>query len=159
MKGPMSTQYTKPKFRNAYSKPVSQNLGPFEPSRTSQSEKDTCNINTIMKKYVKTGQLPDMIKNNPQYGDFSVSSDYQTAMNTVILANEQFAALSSSVRKRFNNNPIQFLEFVHDDANEAELVKMGLATARPSEPLKSSNSPAIDEPAAGKGPTKGGKAE
>lgn len=101
-----------------------------KPSKTKQSFKDECDINLVMKKFEKEGQLPSMIKENPKYGDFSSPLDYQESLNTVIHANEQFAALPSSIRQRFSNDPQQFLEFAVNPKNGEELVNLGLATKR-----------------------------
>jgi phage internal scaffolding protein len=99
--------------------------------RVKQAFKEETDINRIMKKYETTGVLPDMIKSNPQYGDFSNVTDYQQAMNTVILAREQFDGLSAKIRKRFNNSPEAFLAFVEDPENHQEMVELGLAQKLP----------------------------
>ena len=49
-----------------------------------------------------------------------------------MLAQEQFAALDAAVRSRFDNDPAKFLEFTADPANADEMVKMGLAVAKPA---------------------------
>ena len=95
-------------------------------SMTKQSMKKDCDINNILKKYEATGKLPDMIKKDARYGDFSNVNDYQTSMNIVIKAKEQFDNLPSSVRHRFNNDPAQFLEFANNPENNDQLKKMGL---------------------------------
>lgn len=114
-------------FRTRYSKKTHTGLSFEGPGRTIQSAKEECDVNTIMAKYMKTGQLPDMIKKNPQYGDFSDAVDYQTAVNTVLFADEQFGALPAKVRSRFENDPAAFLEFATNPANLPEMQKMGLA--------------------------------
>ena len=76
-----------------------------EPTKTQQHMKGHVDINEILRRYKNTGELPTMIKNNPQYGDFSDAKSYQEALDTVLHANEQFAALSSHVRERFSNDP------------------------------------------------------
>lgn len=101
-----------------------------KPSRTHQSFKDECDINNILKRYERTGQLPELIKSNPQYGDFSEAVDYQEAINIVRHAETQFAALPAEVRDRFRNSPEKFLQFVEDPKNGPQLVEMGLATPR-----------------------------
>lgn len=102
--------------------------------RTQQSFVTECDINTIISKYRRTGLLGDLIKRNPQYGDFSEVGTYQEAYNTVLKAEEQFSALPSNLREKFNNKPEEFLKYVHDPKNADELVEMGLATRRePSE--------------------------
>lgn len=102
--------------------------------RTKQSFKDECDINNIMKKFQRTGQLPDMIRKEPRYGDFADPVDFQDSMNLVIFAQEQFDALPAHVRERFANQPVRFLEFATNPANAEELVKMGLATKREPKP-------------------------
>lgn len=44
-----------------------------------------------------------------------------------MLAQEQFAALSSKIRKRFNNDPVELLKFVSDAKNLEEMYELGLA--------------------------------
>lgn len=122
------TQQEKPKRRFR----VNHEVGPRvyalrdTETRTKQAFRDDCDINNIMRRYEKTGVLPDIIKTNPQYGDFSEASDYQTALNTVMKAQEQFSALPSKVRERFANDPENFLAFVSDASNKEEMAKMGL---------------------------------
>lgn len=113
-----------------------------ELTMTQQHFKDECDINKILAKYAKTGQLPDMIKKNPIYGDFAESVDYHEAMNTMLLAQEQFANLPAEVRKRFQNEPQEFLEFANNPENLHEMVKLGLATYKPGqEPTEANNPP------------------
>jgi len=107
-----------------------------EQGRTKQSSKDECDINKILKRYAKTGQLPDLIKQNPQYGDFSSVPQYQDALNIVAHANEQFSSLSSNVRSRFHNDPAQFLAFTSDPKNVPEMISLGLVTERDAPPSK-----------------------
>lgn len=100
-------------------------------SRTLQSDAYAADINNILKKYQKTGILPDLIKQNPRYGDFSEVPQYQDALNVVQMANDQFNSLEAHVRRRFDNNPEKFLEFMHNGDNIEEMIKMGLATRKP----------------------------
>lgn len=105
-----------------------------KPSLTKQSFLKDSDINNVMAKYQATGQLPELIKENPKFGDFSEMLEYQESMNLVALANEQFAALPAKVRKRFGNDPAEFLAFAEDPKNGREMVSLGLATERPQEP-------------------------
>lgn len=129
------------KFRTAYDRIKTPGLECPEKGRTKQSFKKECDINTILKRMEITGALPEMIKGNPQYGDFSTVQSYQDSLNTVMFANEQFAALPAKVRNRFSNDPASFLAFTQDPANFKELVKMGLATATPVEDKKTGPTP------------------
>jgi len=140
---------TRPKFRTNYSPAVKITMDFKLPSRTKQSMSKDCDINQILKQYKQTGQLPDLIKTNPQYGDFSSPLDYQESLNQVLLAQEQFAALPSHVRSRFANDPVQFLAFATNEANAEELIRLGLATKR------NIDDPQASEPAPKTKPAKG----
>lgn len=105
-------------------------------SKTHQSFKKDADINNVLRKYQKTGQLPNMIKTNPKYGDFASVGDYQEALNTVLLANEMFLGLPSTVRQRFGNDPQAFVNFANDPRNGDELIKMGLASKPVPPPRK-----------------------
>lgn len=97
-------------------------------SRTKQSFKDECDINIILKKYNLTGQLPAM-KNNPLFGDFSQIQDYQESMNIILKAEEQFNSLPAVLRERFKNDTGAFLDYMNNDANKEEMIKLGLIEA------------------------------
>lgn len=95
-------------------------------SRTKQSFKDEVNVNNVIKKYRITGQMP-MTMGEPMYGDFSDVKSYQESINIVMKADEQFKRLPSDIRKKFENDPAKFLEFVGNPDNHEEMVKMKLA--------------------------------
>lgn len=102
------------------------------PSRTKQSFRDECDINNILKQYRVSGMLRHVSAKADQgaYQDLPDDMDYQTSINTVMRAQEAFATLPSKIRNQFENDPAKFLTFMADPANEAEVVKMGLATPR-----------------------------
>jgi len=111
---------------NANSCSRTSDLGNFPNTLTKQSFKDECDINNILKKYESTGVLPSLILENPQYGDYSDVPAYQTALDTVMKAEEQFMSLSAKLRDRFDNDPAKFLAFVDDPSNAQELYDLGL---------------------------------
>ena len=96
-------------------------------SMTKQSFKKECDINFLIGKYQKTGQLPELMKSNPVYGDFSSVPSYHEGLNIVKVADEQFGVLNSGLRKRFDNDPAKFLNFVNNPDNLDEMYKLGLA--------------------------------
>lgn len=117
-----------------------------DPSLTHQSFKAECDIRNIMKRYKKTGVLTHVTSMSPQYYDASVVPDYQEALNLIIQAQESFDSLPSELRKRFGNDPAQFLAFTSDENNLDEMRKLGLANPLPKvaeKPLEegSANSP------------------
>lgn len=105
--------------------------GEVLPSLTQQQYKDDCDINKILERYARTGELTHMMKRDPAYGDFSKVPDYLDAMGIVLKAQEQFENLDAPIRKRFNNDPAEFLAFATNAENLPEMVKMGLAVAKP----------------------------
>lgn len=97
-------------------------------SLTHQSMADECDINRIMAKFQKTGILDHRNSFEGQYGDFTnAPEDYHSSMNAVLSAETMFKSLPSSVRKKFQNDPGQFIDFVGDPANKKEMISMGLA--------------------------------
>lgn len=97
-----------------------------DPSLTHQSFKAECDIRNIMKKYKKTGVLTHVTSMNAQYLDASVVPDYQEALNLIISAQDTFDSLPSELRKRFNNDPAEFLSFTSNSDNRLEMAKLGL---------------------------------
>ena len=118
----------------------------LDKTRTQQHHKDECDINTIVRRFALTGQLPDNIR-IPKYGDFDVVNDYHSAMNAVATANEAFDALPAAIRTKFQNDPGAFVDFCSDEANREELIKMGLIERKPEPPTP----PSSDAPAPGTG--------
>lgn len=115
------------KFVTAYGEKNPVNLDfTDEVSLTKQSFLKECDINNIMSKYQKTGLIDHVCKYEGSYGDFLNVSDYQSSLNAVMSAQEEFNSLPSSLRARFSNDPAQFLQFVNDDSNREEAIKIGL---------------------------------
>lgn len=81
-----------------------------QPSMTEQEYKDECDVNFIIKNFVKTGELPDMTM---QYGDMTTVQDYQDALYTIAEAKSNFYALPSAVRDEFKTVD-KYLEYVSD---------------------------------------------
>lgn len=101
-----------------------------DPSMTQQQFQDECDINTIMQQFKVTGQLP-VSGRMPEYADYSDAvTDYQTAMNAIREAKENFMSLPSRVRERFHNDPQELLDFVMDKDNQAEAERLGLTTPK-----------------------------
>lgn len=114
-----------------------------DPSLTHQSFADEVDINTIVRRFNLTGQLPTNV-HMPTYQDFEGIFDYHTAMNAIAQAHESFDTMPADVRARFHNDPAEFIDFCSNTANREEAIKLGLVapaaaaltggTPRPSEP-------------------------
>ncbi len=94
--------------------------------KTKQSFKDECDINKILKKFEKTGAIHHYATNAGNYGD-TTQPQLHDALNIVANANTMFEELPATLRKKFNNDPGQFLEFVQNPKNLEEMRELGLA--------------------------------
>jgi len=120
------------KFISAYDDfgPMSDKTGLkcLDSSLTQQQFKEEADINTIVDRFMKTGHLPDPVS-MPQYVDYEGIFDFQSAMNVVRQADENFMRMDAKVRARFHNSPQEFLEFFANPDNMEEAVRLGLAVA------------------------------
>ena len=105
------------------------------PSRTDQSMKDECDVNSFLRKYCSTGVLTHTNDKVPQFGDFSqMPSDYGEALALIKRSEDEFMQLPSEVRDKFDNKPGNLIKFLQDESNRDEAVKLGLVN-KPVEPL------------------------
>lgn len=105
----------------------------LDESKAIQSAEEESNINTIVRRFGISGELPGGYA-MPQSGDFTNIPDFHTAMNLVRKAQEEFVKVPAEVRARFNNDPGRFMDFFDDPANYDEALKLGLVNARPPAP-------------------------
>lgn len=115
----------RPRARDSY--PV---LECKDPSRTKQEFRDEVNINSIMAKARRTGQLvdPGLVNSSriAQYGDFSSANTFEAAQQSILMVKDVFESLEADIRKAFDNDPAKMLAFVQN-ATQEELIDMGLA--------------------------------
>lgn len=99
-------------------------------SLTQQHFRDECDVNNIMRKYQKTGILVDPLKagrgGRPIFGDFSDVQDFHAAQTAIVEAQAAFMSLSSTIRKKFHNDPGELIDFLENEDNRDEAVKLGL---------------------------------
>ncbi|AXL14620.1 internal scaffolding protein [Microviridae sp.] len=100
-----------------------------EQGLTEQSYKDECDIHQILRKYEKTGMVTHTAAYAGTYGDFVNSVDFQEAQNVIADAKTMFETVPSKIREQFYNDPAQFLEFIQNDDNRAEIEEMGFDTS------------------------------
>lgn len=105
-----------------------------QPSLTKQQFKDECNLGKLMKRYINHGIPPPSAGGNPTYGNFTTVDDYFDAVNKLKEAQEQFDALPSKLRDRFNNAPSELLMFLLNEKNREEAIALGIIPAPPKEP-------------------------
>jgi len=100
-------------------------------SLAQQHFKDECDINNILRQFNITGMLPQQAV-SPRYGDFTGVSDYHTALNQVIAAEDEFMSLPATLRARFENDPANLINFLDNPENKDEAIKLGLVN-KPAE--------------------------
>lgn len=109
---------------------VHPDTGEVLESMTQQQFKDDADINEIVRRFGLTGQLPENLR-MPVSGDFTGVSDFQSAMNLVLQAQEEFMKLPAHVRERFGNDPSKLMAFLDDASNRDEARKLGLLAPEP----------------------------
>lgn len=127
-------------FRSAYERSSKPGITFEKPSLTQQHFKDDCDINKIIERFTRTGLLPQYPGEEMQFGDYTAAVDYHEAMTIVAQAREQFEALPSAVRDKFDNDPVKMLDFVSKKENIEESVKLGLLNRQALEIIKASGS-------------------
>lgn len=105
-----------------------------EKSRTRQSEKDSCDINLIVKRHTDTGHVSHLNPAEPKFGDFSSGADLKQAIDQVAEANDRFNELPVEVRRAAQNNPYQLLEMLETEDGQIELAEAGLVLTEQPEP-------------------------
>lgn len=105
-------------------------------TRTQQQFKDECDINVILERFGVTGVLPQSVK-TPLQEDFLEATTFQEALHVMMQAEDAFMQMRSDVRKKFDNDPALFVDWVSDPKNLDEARKLGLALeAKPApEPM------------------------
>lgn len=106
---------------------VSRETGLYcdDPSLADQSQAEECDINVIVQRFGLTGEIPGTLI-TPMQGDFTEVTDYRSALEMLMEAQEAFMTLPAKVRAQFENDPHQFLEFASDPSNLDEMKAMGL---------------------------------
>lgn len=101
---------------------------PPEEDMTRQEFKDETDINTILRRFNISGELPQNVR-MPTYGDFEGITSYHDAANVMRAAEESFNAMPAEIRERFGNDPAAFVEFCEQPENLEEARRMGLVPA------------------------------
>lgn len=80
------------------------------PSITEQSHAKECDVNFIMKRFQKTGQLPVSKTAQPVYIDVTNLTDFQDMHNKVAAARQKFEALPAAEREKYGNKVEKWIE-------------------------------------------------
>lgn len=105
-------------------------------SMAKQSFKDEADINNLVARFDRTGVWSDKpATRQPRYGDFTSGEDYRDIQNRIAAIKEEFAELPSDLRRQFNNDPSEMLDFLADPENAEEAIELGLLPASEQSPL------------------------
>lgn len=98
-------------------------------SKTQQHQKDECDINNIVRKYSANEIFNKFVYdvNNDNIVDVSEIPDYPEALVKVTQAQQQFDNLPSKLRKFFNNDPSNMVQYCSNPENLEGMYKLGLA--------------------------------
>ncbi|AST68717.1 hypothetical protein BFG07_08490 [Kosakonia cowanii] len=117
----------KVKIYSRYDVPAYAGLSCPEPTRTQQHFADEVDINKIISRAISTGDTTVFTTTErAQYFDCSNFEDYQASLDFIAGVEEDFYSLPSRVRKEFDNNPDNYVEFMTDPRNYAKAVELGL---------------------------------
>lgn len=103
------------------------------PSMTDQSFAEEVDINTLVKRFGLTGEMPQQV-DIPTYADFTSVVDYHSALLMLKRADSEFLSLPGHVRARFNHDAGNLVAFLEDESNREEAVKLGIVKAQEAKP-------------------------
>jgi len=108
---------TKIQFRTPFTPRVSVSIDFTKSKNHTRSEQaPATDINNIVKRFHKTGVIDWVANNEPQFGDFT-NINFEEIQNKVAQGKQLFESLPAHVRKEFNNNPSEFIEFIQTKDN------------------------------------------
>lgn len=108
-------------------------LNPGVLSKTSQAEKDSLDINRIMKNHKENGgiigdpfrkSLNEQVENGTL--DLTNFGDYREVKTRAVKAEQTFMLLPPDIRNQFDNDPQKLYEFLLDSKNDKKAVELGL---------------------------------
>lgn len=86
-------------------------------------------IDNIVKRFYATGEMPRARK-VAEYGDFDDAMDLQSMLEQIKVGERAFSQIPANIRGEFNNDPGEFLQWIHDDANYDKAAELGLVPRR-----------------------------
>jgi len=123
-----------------------------KPSLTRQEFKQDCDLGLILKRFGKTPEGQHALRNAQgfveglQFGDVSSVPEYRQYRDIVNAAEAKFMALPAIVRRRFDNDPAQFLDFMADSRNKEEGIRLGLIKPQVESPVKAADAASSTPP-------------
>jgi len=101
--------------------------------KTRQEFKADCDINKVIRRFVRDGFMGLTQQAPPQFADVSQLGDYRSMLEQVRAAEAYFARLPAKVRARFGNDPARYIDEARGLSRE-ELRELGMAELRKDDP-------------------------
>ncbi|WNK14860.1 MAG: internal scaffolding protein [Microvirus sp.] len=98
-----------------------------EESLTLQSDAEDADINTLIKRFRLTGEIP-VVERTPLDLNLPEGFDFKMAMDIVNEGTRAFMELPADSRDRFNNDPAKFVDFALKPDNLDDMIKLGMAS-------------------------------
>lgn len=105
-----------------------------DPDMCQQQFKEDCDVNLIMEKFLKTGQITHT-RPPGYYMDLVDLPDYQESLNAVIEAGNRFMELPAKIRLKFDNDPGKFIAYLENPENDKEAISLGLKVPVEKDPV------------------------
>ncbi|WNK14501.1 MAG: internal scaffolding protein [Microvirus sp.] len=94
-------------------------------SLTVQNDVQQSDINYIVKQFGLTHELP-YGRSIPEFADYTdIPNDYHAARQYIDELDDAFMAYPADIRTRFDNNPANLLDFISQQSNREEAIKLG----------------------------------
>lgn len=113
---------------------------------TVQADRDDADINKVIARFQKSGQVAPVLRGEPFYGDVSEFGDLAESYMKIQDAERLFMGFPAEVRERFENDPVQLVDFLADEGNRKEAEELGLI-AVPPKPVVEPPVPPVVPPA------------
>lgn len=99
-------------------------------SLTEQHHKESCDVNTIVRRFAENGVIDHINTNLPRY-DYATATTFDEAARMVKAAEEQFGTLPAKVRAHFQNDTATYLDALTDPEQVKDLQMLGLIPKTP----------------------------
>lgn len=110
--------------------PKTKNNPEYE-NKTQQQFKDEVDINNIVKKFKAGQSVP--LRHPGYFTDFNQATGLMEAQEQINAAAEAFLEIPATLREKFGNDPLKFLEFVQNPKNKETITEFGLTNYAPAE--------------------------
>lgn len=112
--------------------------GTYCEDKVDQTGADAVDINKIMERVDPSGkQFAKAVAQGFQtpagmfYDDFTSAPDFAAAQEIFVHGKAQFEMLPAKLRSRFNNDPQEFMDYIHNPANLEEQYTLGIRVKPP----------------------------